>query len=124
MSELNISDLIEQLADPDETVNQGAAIELIDIGEPAVDALLETLDNIDGQVRYLSAWVLGEIGDTRAVEPLIEALHDSDPRVRDWAAKALGEMHDERAIQPLIKVLLDEHVGARRNAASRVPGWR
>jgi HEAT repeat protein len=51
---------------------------MIEIGEPAVDALSETLQHEDSHLRILAAWTLGEIRDARAIGPLIAALKDED----------------------------------------------
>ena len=125
-------------------VCQRAAGALGEIGKPAVELLIKTLQ--DGSVLWPVTEALGKIGDARAVEPLIKvlsdgysdvrisavgalgkigkpaveplikALSDNDKRVRWQAAGALGAIGDERAIEPLNKVLKDEDEHVRRYA--------
>ena len=91
----------------DYLIPNNAAFALVEIGEPAVEPLIEALKNENSQVRGRAAFALGGIGDIRAVEPLIEALNDTSI-IRSNAAAALGKIGDARAVEPLIKVLDDE----------------
>jgi len=65
----------------------------------AVPALLRTLKDPDEDVRYHSAWALGEIGSKpeKVVPALIEALHDAEEEVRKHAAYALGGFQGQAA---------------------------
>ncbi|MDP8233546.1 MAG: HEAT repeat domain-containing protein [Candidatus Saelkia tenebricola] len=76
--------------------------EIIKIGEPAVELLIEFLNDSVINIRKNAAEVLGKIGNIKAVEPLISILTDSNKDVRECAAVALGKIGDERAVQPLI----------------------
>jgi HEAT repeat protein len=91
-----------------------AARALAKIGKPAVEPLAKALSDKDRFARRKAAQALGEIGDRRAVEPLIRALNDSDEIARRWAARALGEIGDRRAVEPLIEALSDSDGGVRR----------
>lgn len=62
---------VEKLGDKDFGVSAREA--LIDIGEPAVDPLIENLKTEDQKVKDETALILIEIGDQRAVKPLIMA---------------------------------------------------
>ena len=118
-----ISPLISELDSEDPDIQQSAAIHLIEMGDSVVEPMIEALNHNSWRVRYLSAWVLGEIGDTRAVEPLVNALNqDNNTDVKDWVAKALGEIGDERAVEPLIQILDNAQPATRRNAVSAL-GW-
>ncbi len=64
-----------------------------------------------------AAYVLGQMGDTRALDPLITALRDEDTVVRTEAAAALGGLADRRAVEPLIRALYDAQWEVRSNAA-------
>ncbi|MEJ5185587.1 MAG: HEAT repeat domain-containing protein, partial [Candidatus Geothermincolales bacterium] len=81
---------------------------LAGMGEVAVQALIEALDDEDPETREKAAWALGEIGDVRAVEPLIRKLGDDAAAVRIKAAWSLGKIGDERAREPLSQALQDE----------------
>src|SRR5215510_1908361 len=100
-----LTKLIETLSSSDSDTREAAAIEVLEMGEKAVDSLIAALKNPNWQVRYYAAWALGQIGDKRAVEPLITALHDENETVQDWATSALGEIGDKRAVDPLIEAL-------------------
>jgi len=90
-------------------VRQVAENELVEIGKPAVEMLIQTLkNNKDEDVRAIVARVLGKIGNTLAVPPLIVALKDENECVRRETADALGELKDPNAVGPLIEVLKDE----------------
>jgi PBS lyase HEAT-like repeat. len=43
------------------------------MGEPAVDPLIETLEDEDWRVRGAAAWSLGNLGDEKAI-PALEKL--------------------------------------------------
>jgi HEAT repeat protein len=62
---------IEKIGDKD--FGTAAREALINMGEPAVEPLIENLKTEDQKVKDETALILIEIGDPRAVEPLIEA---------------------------------------------------
>ncbi len=111
--------------------------ELPELGEPAVEPLIQALKDGYSDVRERAAWALVKIGEP-AVEPLIQALKDEDSDVRWRAAWALDEMGweprddtekvyylivkqewlpelGESAVEPLIQALKDKYseVGIR-----------
>ena len=98
---------------------------LAGMGEVAVQALIEALDDDDPETREKAAWALGEIGDVRAVEPLIGKLEDEAVPVRVKAAWALGKIGDERAKLPLSRALQDEDEEVRVQVAAVMTslGW-
>jgi len=83
--------------------------ELVKLGKPAVEPLIEALKDKDKYVRSKVAEALGNIGDRRAVEPLIEALIDKDEDVRRSAVVAHRYIGYGRAVKPIIKSLKDEY---------------
>lgn len=74
-----------------------------DIGEKAVEPLLDVLTDSRRWVKRAAAAALGRIGDRRAVESLIGSLQDED--VNLVAATSLGEIGDKRAVGPLLAML-------------------
>ena len=92
-----------------------AAEALAKIGTPAVDALIEALEDPDDDVRWKAAIALGEIGDPRAVDPLIRILADPDRFVQSRAAQALG-MIGAPAVDSLTRALGEEEGDARWGA--------
>jgi HEAT repeat protein len=68
----DIKGLIKALGyQKDSNVRQAAAAALTWIGAPAVEALIEALQDENGDVRRSATIVLGQIGDARAVKPLL-----------------------------------------------------
>jgi hypothetical protein len=92
-----------------------AAEALAKIGTPAVDTLIEALEDPDDDVRWKAAIALGEIGDPRAVDPLIRILADPDRFVQSRAAQALG-MIGAPAVDSLTRALGEEEGDARWGA--------
>jgi HEAT repeat protein len=126
--------------------------ELITVGTPAVNQLINALEDDDETVRRKSAWILGEIRDPAAVETLIKALKDDDAEVRAAASIALeqmgspsvhplivsleekdlrktsivilGKIGDERAVAPIVKKLNDRNLHVEAVTALNALGWK
>jgi HEAT repeat protein len=98
--------------------NREAAKDLVDgIGIkniPESRGWLESLDNLDVDIRRAAVAALGKFGEVRVVELLIRALENDDDddvaeeNVRAAAAEALGRF-GEPAVEPLIRALADEN---------------
>ncbi|MGB8980356.1 MAG: HEAT repeat domain-containing protein [Anaerolineales bacterium] len=71
---------------------------LVRIGSPAVEELLQALNNPSACLS--SVITLGRIGDVRAVEPLINVLHKG--WIETWVIEALASLGDQRAVEPII----------------------
>jgi len=98
-----------------------ASDQLARIGKPAVAALLDVLQDVDGNVRWQAIVALGRIGApdaTVATKSLVKALDDIDPDVRTSAAVALGKLkaREPDVIQSLRPLTTDPH-GQVRSAA-------
>lgn len=117
---------------------------LVQIGEPAIDPLIASLQEPD-EIKRRAIRALGKIGDVRAIEPLIAAFGDArvqndvavalvwigvpsvepliaalaDPNegVREFAAAALGAIGDVRAMDPLLVALTDSRPAVKQAAA-------
>lgn len=114
--------LIQAFRHNDEEVRIAVSRALLDIGEQAVEPLIQALEDGDRHIRCGAAMTLGPFAhmlseETRAVEPLIGALRDEDAIVRASAAFALGQSGDARAVSPLIETLGDEDEEVRRVTA-------
>jgi HEAT repeat protein len=80
-----------------EEARMATVIDLLGIGRPSVEILMEYLEDDDWLVREAAADLLGKIGDVRAVEPLMKRLkYDKDTGVKELAIKALGLIGDAR----------------------------
>jgi hypothetical protein len=84
-----------------------AADALIEMGEAAVEPLIEALGHRNGHIRANAAWVLGQLKDERSIEPLIKALKDGSSDVRAYAALALGKIGDDKAVPALKEAVND-----------------
>lgn len=83
-----------------EEARMATVIDLLGIGRPCVEILLEYLEDEDWLVREAAADLLGKIGDVRAVIPLMKRLEqDKDTGVKELAIKALGLIGDSRPTQ-------------------------
>ncbi|MFQ5569504.1 MAG: HEAT repeat domain-containing protein [Rhodothermales bacterium] len=99
-----IEGLIDALEDTRPEVKKAAAEALLQIGDSSLGPLVERLNNERPSVRRIAAETLGRHGDARAVTPLIQALTDEDHTVRKAAALALEQMASS-AVEPLIDAL-------------------
>jgi HEAT repeat protein len=83
-----------------EEARMATVIDLLRIGRPSVEILLEYLEDDDWLVREAATDLLGKIGDVRAVIPLMKRLEqDKDTGVKELAIKALGLIGDSRPTQ-------------------------
>ena len=80
-----------------------------------VDILIGMLEGGDGassshestESRYIAAWALGEIRDTRATAALVQALDDESVLLRCHACYALAKIQDKQAVEALVACLQD-----------------
>ena len=103
-----IESLIQDLADQNVSVKVNAVKTLVEMGESAVDPLIQALENDNPEVRENAAHALGKIGDERAVESLIELLCDGNKEVKYAARDALANI-GEPALNPLIRYIYDQN---------------
>jgi len=94
MEKQDINGLINALTNKkDILIRYRAAEALGEIGSiNAVDTLITTLKDEDGDVRSMAVYALGQIGDRRAVEPLIENLSYDDGEFKEMIIYSLGEI--------------------------------
>ena len=82
--------------------------------------LLALLADPEVEVRQMTAFALGLIGDRAAVDGLLAALRDPEPVVRARAAEALGQIGDARAAPAVAQLVLA--AAPREGAAITVRG--
>ena len=113
----SVNELIDDLSHPDRLVRQRASTELVLLGAPAVEPLMACAAGSDS-LRYISAQILGRIGDTRAV-PVLQRLAVGDNRyVRREAILALGKMGLPALGAELVVALREDASDAARSAAA------
>jgi len=104
----------------------GAIKKLVSENKNKIDAelFLKGLEDDYPDVRFVSAFFLGELGDSRALTPLLDLIDDinEDVNVRQWAAYALGRMDDDRAFVRLIDLVNGEKSPIVRRMALRSLG--
>ena len=89
-----------------EDARMSTIIDLLGIGLPSVEILIEYLNDEDWVVREAAVDLLGKIGDVRAVEPLMERLRvDKDTGVKELALKALGLIGDARPVDLYVELI-------------------
>ncbi|MBM4122779.1 MAG: HEAT repeat domain-containing protein [Nitrospira sp.] len=89
-----------------EEARMATVIDLLGIGRPSVEILIDYLEDDDWLVREAAADLLGKIGDLRAVEPLMARLQkDKDTGVKELALKSLGLIGDARPVQLFIEAI-------------------
>ena len=120
-SDAKIEPLIEKLANKNTRVTD-AADALVNIGSPAVSALIEALKNEDSNLRWRAASVLSDLGAEAApaVPALTEALQDDDAQVRLYATIALGNIGEaaKSAVPALMAAVQDKEQYVRIYAPS------
>ena len=89
-----------------EEARMSTVIDLLNIGRPSVEILIEYLEDEDWVVREAAADLLGMIGDVRAVEPLMRRMQvDKDTGVKEYALKSLGLIGDPRPAQLYLEAI-------------------
>ncbi|MFH1422415.1 MAG: HEAT repeat domain-containing protein, partial [Planctomycetota bacterium] len=112
----SIQYLINALGDRTAPVRQAAYQALCSIGKPALDMLINTLNDTNQIVRKGAIDYLGEMRDKKAVDPLIEILNDANLDIRRAAAKALIKLGDTRGIKIILEAVNSQNVYARSDA--------
>jgi len=103
----NAFDALRSVEEPveREELRMAVVTELLGIGRPSVELLIEYLRDDDWVVREAAADLLGKIADVRSVEPLMERVReDKDTGVKELAVKALGLIGDARPVGLLVEV--------------------
>lgn len=90
--EEGIPTLIAALGYNNPTAAIAAVAGLIQLGEAAVQPLIEQLDEYNYGARAYAIRALAAIADPRALDVLLAALHDFAPSVRRAAARGLGTL--------------------------------
>lgn len=112
-----IQSLIDKFKDKDQFVNGEAIKELANIGEPAVEYLIKSLQDEDDNVRWCSAIALEKISPAgkHSIPFLIKALQDKNSNIRWCSALALGKFKTDAAsaITELQKLLFDDDYDVR-----------
>jgi len=97
---------------------KGSWVELANMGETALEPMVEALEDPDREVRSTAVRVLGRIGGRRALEALTRVLEaEKDESIR-WSAVLIMSGIGEEAIDPLTLALSDPVWEVRDSAAT------
>jgi HEAT repeat protein len=121
----SVESYIADLSHPDSEVRLKASYELVLVGAPAVESLLAHAATGSDSLHFISAQVLGRIGDKRAIPLLRQLAHSPNDFVRREAVLSLGKMGD-LGIGPFLLVTLvgDKAAGVRGAAAQSLGNLR
>lgn len=109
LTQTELADLMEMLADKDGMVRQDAREQLVRQGQLALPPLKEALVNAKSdQVRWEAAKALGEIADPDSIPALVQALSDSNFDVSWLAAEALKKFKTV-AWPSILRTLVEEN---------------
>lgn len=102
-----INSLIKDLTWDDMMICHDARLELVKIGAPAVDYLVQAMADHGRKawVRWEATKTLGEIADPRALEALIDSLEDKNFDIRWMAAKSLVPFGGQ-TVKPILERLI------------------
>ncbi len=102
----DLKTLVGLLGSKDGITRTKAREALVDIGRPAVAALVGALKDHNQTVRWESAKALGQIKDPKSIDALVAALRDRLFDVRWLAAEALIAIGD-KSIAPILQAVVD-----------------
>ena len=108
-----IEPLIKATTDESAQVRFKAAEILGNMGEVAVDKLIEEFENSQGKDKRFLAFALKETGDEKVIPYFVESTNDDDFGVRKVAVRSLGELQAEEELESIEKCLEDEDWGVR-----------
>jgi len=134
-----VDGLLRAVTSDEDAKVRGAAVDALDeLGQPALEQLLEELTGTSGseaewvtarkfaralkadrpELRMAAAKALGGLDDASGLQHLVEALDDEDPRVRLRACQACGTFADPRSVPALSERLDDGDPRVKRAAAN------
>ena len=102
--------------EPDRRRRYHMMLDLATIGDPAVDAFIDLLEDEDPALRALGAEGLSRVPAARAVPALCRAAGVHDENVRQYVNRALGTIGTPET-RPCLLALLDDPAGHIRTAA-------
>lgn len=115
-----IEELIKACGESDSFAQQEARLALENIGEAAVDPVIQALLHSENPIiRWRAAEALGHVPYARAIEPLIQALGDKDTSVQWRAIDALTDIGGP-ALELLYLASEDENVEIRWGATRAI----
>ncbi len=112
-----VNPLIEELNNSDSDVRNSTVNTLVKIGDPAFNSVVTASRDPDEVVRRKCCDFFGLMGNTDAVPHLIRLLKDSDSNVRRRAANALILVNNDTAVDALCFALKDSDSKVKSRSA-------
>ena len=117
--------MIEDLSNPVSDIRRKAAYELVNQGNTAVEPIHRALTPGSDRLRYISAQILGRIGNPRSAPVLLALTHDANLHVRKNAILALSKIHVPTMKDTLLHILRhNPQAELRAIAAEGLPNFR
>lgn len=108
-----IEPLIKATTDENAQVRFKAAEILGNMGDVAVDKLIDEFKKAEGKDKRFLAFALKETEDKKVIPYFVEAVDDEDFGVRKVAVRALGELQADDELETIAKCLEDEDWGVK-----------
>ncbi len=106
--ELKLKKLLGDLSNKDGLVRQRAREELVEIGRPAIDYLMELRNSPKHWLRWEAVKTLSEMNDPLTAPILVNTLQDENDDVRWLAAEGIIELEKD-GLQPLFQNLITNY---------------
>ena len=114
MSNLTMTEAIENLQNDDVSIRKEAIESLIGVtDEAAIDPLIEATTDENAQVRFKAAEILGNKGNV-AFDRLVSKFESETGKNKRFLAFALKETNNEKAIPLFAQAVSDEDFGVRK----------
>jgi HEAT repeat protein len=82
---------------------------LLELGEPALDAVVQAASDPSSMVQTYAIDCLNKFESLRAADALVRLLDSSDTNTRHFAAECFKTRHDPRSVGPLLAMLKALH---------------
>ncbi|NJP07360.1 MAG: hypothetical protein HC837_17920 [Chloroflexaceae bacterium] len=109
--------LIESLRHGTTHSRQVAFWALVRIGPPVVGPLITLLDDPNTEVRQAGFWALVKMGPP-VMDYLLDYMHADSPTTRRALVSVIGQVGDERGVSALIELLRDSESSVREAASA------
>ena len=114
MSNLTMTEAIENLQNDDVSIRKEAIESLIGVtDEAAIDPLIEATTDENAQVSFKAAEILGNMGNV-AFDRLVSKFESETGKNKRFLAFALKETNNEKAIPLFAQAVSDEDFGVRK----------
>lgn len=103
----SIPELTKDLLSKNFILRKKAREELVEIGEPSLDFLIELAKNKDEKVRWEAIITIVQIGSNETLDVLLDSLEDDEFSIRWLAAEGLINL-GKLVVVPLLQTLLNK----------------